>query len=132
MLDEEASKLQDATLRDYVKQNGIGYHHAGLDYNDRRLIESLFLNGYLPVLSKFFIGIYFFWNNFYSQVIHLVSTSTLAIGVNLPAHLVIIKSTKHYASPNYVDYSNLDIHQMIGRAGRPQVRTFKLIFLLVE
>ena len=42
--------------------------------------------------------------------------------VNLPAHLVIIKSTQQYADTGYVEYSELDILQMIGRAGRPQVR----------
>ena len=73
MLEEEASKLQDATLREYVKQSGIGYHHAGLDYNDRRLIESLFLNGYLPVLSKFIFG----WNTY--TAFYFVSTSSLAL-----------------------------------------------------
>ena len=41
--------------------------------------------------------------------------------VNLPAHLVIIKSTQQYADTGYVEYSELDILQMIGRAGRPQV-----------
>lgn len=71
MLEEEASKLQDVTLREYVKQNGIGYHHAGLDYNDRRLIENLFLNGYLPVLSKFIFG----WNTY--TAFYLVSTLAL-------------------------------------------------------
>ena len=56
-----------------------------------------------------------------------VSTSTLAIGVNLPAHLVIIKSTKHYSSSSYIDYSTSQILQMIGRAGRPQVSCRLLI-----
>lgn len=36
-------------------------------------------------------------NNFVSQV--LVATSTLAWGVNTPAHLVIIKGTEFYDAP---------------------------------
>ena len=50
-----------------------------------------------------------------------VATSTLAMGVNLPAHLVVIKSTQHYVMGLYQEYSETQILQMIGRAGRPQV-----------
>ena len=53
--------------------------------------------------------------------IFIVSTSTLAMGVNLPAHLVIIKSTRHYVNGLYQEYTQSEILQMIGRAGRPQV-----------
>ncbi|KPP79807.1 putative ATP-dependent DNA helicase HFM1, partial [Scleropages formosus] len=52
-----------------------------------------------------------------------VTTSTLAMGVNLPAHLVIIKSTMHYVSGACEEYSEIDMLQMIGRAGRPQFDT---------
>ena len=41
--------------------------------------------------------------------------------MNLPAHLVVIKSTQQYQTGGYKEYSDLDIMQMIGRAGRPQV-----------
>lgn len=75
----------------------------------------------------------------------LVCTSTLAIGVNLPAHLVIIKSTEYYVNQKFVEYSMTQILQMIGnknlsnlnivlhniiigRAGRPQVFDLKLVF----
>ena len=50
-----------------------------------------------------------------------MATSTLAMGVNLPAHLVVIKSTMHYVMGVYQEYSESQILQMIGRAGRPQV-----------
>lgn len=42
------------------------------------------------------------------------------MGVNLPAHLVIIKSTQHYTSSGFEEYSETEILQMLGRAGRPQ------------
>ena len=88
-----ASKLKDARLKELVSQNGIGYHHAGMDTSDRTLIEQLFLNGNLFVL---------------------LCTSTLAIGINLPAHLVIIKSTKFYQhNSSYIDYTNTQILQMM-------------------
>ncbi|CAM9497637.1 unnamed protein product, partial [Discosporangium mesarthrocarpum] len=51
----------------------------------------------------------------------LVATTTLALGVNLPAHLVVIKGTNHYRGAS--GYKELpgrsDILQMVGRAGRP-------------
>ena len=50
-----------------------------------------------------------------------MATTTLAMGVNLPAHLVIIMSTQHYVLGNHQEYSESQILQMIGRAGRPQV-----------
>ncbi len=43
------------------------------------------------------------------------------MGVNLPAHLVVIKSTLHYVGGACEEYSEADLLQMIGRAGRPQV-----------
>lgn len=41
--------------------------------------------------------------------------------VNLPAHLVVIKSTMHYIAGMFQECSESQILQMIGRAGRPQV-----------
>lgn len=63
----KVTKLQRVLYR------GIGYHHASLDADERRLIESAFTDGKIRVLC---------------------ATSTLAMGVNLPAHLVIVKGTK--------------------------------------
>ena len=31
---------------------GVGYHHAGMDIQDRKMIETLFTAGELPVLCK--------------------------------------------------------------------------------
>jgi replicative superfamily II helicase len=52
----------------------------------------------------------------------LVSTATLAWGVNLPAHTVIIKDTKIYnvEQGGFQDIGILDVHQIFGRAGCPQ------------
>jgi len=32
--------------------SGIGYHHAGMDMQDRKLMEELFTRAHLPVLCK--------------------------------------------------------------------------------
>ncbi|XP_024169344.1 DExH-box ATP-dependent RNA helicase DExH14 [Rosa chinensis] len=93
-------QVADSNLR-HTLQFGIGLHHAGLNDKDRSLVEELFANNKIQVL---------------------VCTSTLAWGVNLPAHLVIIKGTEFYdgKTKRYVDFPITDILQMMGRAGRPQ------------
>ncbi|XP_032923532.1 probable ATP-dependent DNA helicase HFM1 [Catharus ustulatus] len=96
-----ANSLKDSKLRDLLTY-GVAYHHAGMEVSDRKTIEGAFTVGDLPVLF---------------------TTSTLAMGVNLPAHLVVIKSTMHYVGGVFQEYSETDILQMIGRAGRPQFDT---------
>ncbi|GAA6006352.1 hypothetical protein JCM11491_004924 [Sporobolomyces phaffii] len=80
-------------------ENGVSFHHAGMEQNDRKLVEKLFLDGKISVIC---------------------STSTLAVGVNLPARLVIVRGTKGYKDGGFIDYADMDLLQMIGRAGRPQ------------
>nr|GEV18926.1 DExH-box ATP-dependent RNA helicase DExH14 [Tanacetum cinerariifolium] len=94
------SQVTDQNLR-HTLQFGIGLHHAGLNDKDRSLVEELFANNKIQVL---------------------VCTSTLAWGVNLPAHLVIIKGTEYFdgKAKRYIDFPITDILQMMGRAGRPQ------------
>jgi replicative superfamily II helicase len=50
----------------------------------------------------------------------LCTTSTLSMGINLPARLVVIKSTQCYrgAGKGYQEYTQIEIDQMMGRAGR--------------
>ncbi|XP_065410314.1 probable ATP-dependent DNA helicase HFM1 [Chrysemys picta bellii] len=93
-----ANSTKDTKVRDLL-MCGVAYHHAGMELSDRKIIEGAFIRGDLPVLF---------------------TTSTLAMGVNLPAHLVVIKSTMHYVGGMFQEYSETDILQMIGRAGRPQ------------
>lgn len=49
-------------------------------------------------------------------------------GINLPAHLVVIKGTEYYdgKTHKYVDFPITDVLQMIGRAGRIQFDKFGL------
>ncbi|XP_060089016.1 probable ATP-dependent DNA helicase HFM1 [Heteronotia binoei] len=100
-LQKSANSVKDARLKDLLIC-GVAYHHAGMEVSDRKITEAAFNMGDVPVLF---------------------TTSTLAMGVNLPAHLVVIKSTMHYAGGMFQEYSETDILQMIGRAGRPQFDT---------
>jgi ATP-dependent DNA helicase HFM1/MER3 len=54
------------------------------------------------------------------KLLVLCTTSTLAMGINLPARLVIIKSTKSYkgSGKGYQEYTQIELDQMMGRAGR--------------
>ena len=94
------SRVKDEALREALSF-GIGLHHAGLVEADRQLSEELFANNKIQIL---------------------VATSTLAWGVNLPAHLVIVKGTQFFDAKieGYKDMDLTDVLQMLGRAGRPQ------------
>lgn len=96
----EAENMNDRSLKEIVP-SGFGIHHAGLNKEERSVVEDLFAQGHLQVL---------------------VSTATLAWGVNLPAHTVIIKGTETYSPERgtWVQLSPQDILQMLGRAGRPR------------
>lgn len=100
---EILANVKDETLR-LSLQFGIGLHHAGLVESDRQVSHKLFEAGKIQIL---------------------VATSTLAWGVNLPAHLVIIKGTQFFDAKieAYRDMDLTDILQMMGRAGRPAFDT---------
>ena len=79
--------------------SGIAYHHAGMEVQDRHLVEKAFSEGHLRCIC---------------------ATSTLAMGVNLPAHLVVIRGTNAWrgAGSGYQDIEPGTLQQMMGRAGR--------------
>ena len=97
------SRVKDDALKEALSF-GIGLHHAGLVESDRQLTEELFANNKIQIL---------------------VATSTLAWGVNLPAHLVVVKGTQYFDAKieGYKDMDLTDVLQMLGRAGRPQFDT---------
>ena len=60
-------------------------HHAGLKPEDKDIVEELYVACKIQVV---------------------ICTSTLAWGVNFPAHLVVIKGTEFFDAPTrrYVDF----------------------------
>ena len=64
----------------------------------------------------------------------MIATSTLAWGVNFPAHLVVVKGTEYYdgKTRRYVDFPITDVLQMMGRAGRPQYDDHGVAVILVH
>ncbi|XP_006806007.1 U5 small nuclear ribonucleoprotein 200 kDa helicase [Neolamprologus brichardi] len=103
VLRTEAEQCKNLELKDLLPY-GFAIHHAGMTRVDRTLVEDLFADRHIQVL---------------------VSTATLAWGVNLPAHTVIIKGTQVYSPEKgrWTELGALDILQMLGRAGRPQYDT---------
>lgn len=103
VLRTEAEQVKNLELKDLLPY-GFAIHHAGMTRVDRTLVEDLFADRHIQVL---------------------VSTATLAWGVNLPAHTVIIKGTQVYnpEKGRWVELGALDVLQMLGRAGRPQYDT---------
>ncbi|RPD60436.1 hypothetical protein L227DRAFT_611365 [Lentinus tigrinus ALCF2SS1-6] len=101
---DETNNVIDPSLKDLL-QFGFDIHHAGMSREARGLVEELFADAHLQVL---------------------VCTVTLAWGVNLPAHTVIIKGTQinNPEKGRWVELSFQDVFQMLGRAGRPQYDTY--------
>ena len=85
------TEVKNAELKELLPY-GFAIHHAGMNRADRTVVEELFADGHIQVL---------------------VSTSTLAWGVNLPAHTVIIKGTQIYSPEKgaWVELSALDVLQ---------------------
>lgn len=103
ILQEEGESCSNSDLKDLLPY-GFAIHHAGMTKEDRTLVEDLFADRHIQVLC---------------------STATLAWGVNLPAHAVVIKGTKVYSpeKSEWIELSALDVMQMLGRAGRPGLDT---------
>ncbi|CAN1322010.1 DExH-box ATP-dependent RNA helicase DExH17 [Linum perenne] len=111
-LREASMSCSDRQMQSYILY-GIGYHNGGLCMKDRNLVESLFLRGDVQILC---------------------ATNTLAHGVNLPAHTVIIKSTQHYNKEKglYMEYDRSMILQMCGRAGRPPFDDTGMVVIMTK
>ena len=112
ILNDISTSINNKQLCNFVKF-GIAFHNAGLSLNDRQIIEENFKINAIKIIC---------------------TTSTLSQGVNLPARLVIIKSTNCYKGHNigYSEYTKMEIDQMCGRAGRPQFDNKGIAVIMTE
>ena len=94
MIRAEGRGLEMAEQLAQCIERGVAFHHAGLLYHHRRIVEESFLARRLKVVC---------------------ATPTLAAGVNLPARMVIIPEVKKSVR----DLSVMEYKQLAGRAGRP-------------
>ena len=81
--------------------HGVAFHNASLTNPERRVVERAFRDRALKAL---------------------VATPTLAAGINLPARRVIVRDTTRYDDRVGLQapIPALEVHQMLGRAGRPR------------
>jgi helicase len=91
---ETSEDLADAV------EAGAAFHHAGLAREHRSLVEDAFRERLLKVVS---------------------ATPTLAAGVNTPSRRVVVRDWRRYDGTvgGMQPLSVLEVHQMMGRAGRP-------------
>jgi len=93
-------------------EGGTAFHNAGLLNDQRRTVEETFKKGKLKVI---------------------VSTTSLAAGVNLPARRVIIRDVNRFdVNLGFTPVPVLEIQQMCGRAGRPRYDTHGEAILLAK
>ncbi len=96
---------------------GVAFHSSDLQCEERRIIEEAFAGGELLILC---------------------STSTLALGVNLPARNVVLAPERWEqpdgrGRPALVPLSRAEYENMSGRAGRPRLaETFGRSILLAD
>jgi helicase len=102
---EVLSDLENTTLKQKLiecLQKGVAFHNADLTFDERRIVEHFYLLGEIRVIF---------------------STTTLSMGVNLPAKTVFIEAQK-YQLGEYSDKTVMtpislsEYENMSGRAGR--------------
>jgi helicase len=112
----EVRDVSDAEASDDLADavaGGAAFHHAGLASEHRSLVEDAFRERLLKVVA---------------------ATPTLAAGVNTPARRVIVRDWRRYDSEfgGMKPLDTLEVHQMMGRAGRPGLDPYGEAVLLAN
>jgi len=100
---EELNALEESNGRDHLArllQNGVAYHNSDLDWDQRDVIERGFRSGEIKVLC---------------------STTTLAMGMNLPVRNVFIDPNRwcnEHRSWTTIPITQAEYENISGRAGR--------------
>ncbi len=81
-------------------KNGVAFHHAGLTYEQRKIVEDAFRKRIIKAIC---------------------CTPTLSVGINTPCRRAIVKDLMRYSGKGMTPISKMEIHQCIGRAGRPKL-----------
>jgi helicase len=100
---EEIRGVSDTETSDDLAdcvEKGAAFHHAGCASEHRSLVEDAFRERLIKVVS---------------------ATPTLAAGVNTPSRRVVVRDWRRYSGEagGMQPLSVLEVHQMMGRAGRP-------------
>ena len=102
-LADEVRSVSDSETSDDLAEavaGGAAFHHAGLAPEHRSLVEDAFRDRLLRCIC---------------------ATPTLAAGVNTPSRRVIVRDWRRYDGDagGMCPLDALEVHQMMGRAGRP-------------
>ncbi|WP_254762394.1 ATP-dependent DNA helicase [Natrinema marinum] len=115
LADEIRDDSDTETSRDLADcvERGAAFHHAGLSSTQRSLVEEAFRDRLLKVIS---------------------ATPTLAAGVNTPARRVIVRDWRRFdpSAGGMAPLDVLEVHQMMGRAGRPGLDPYGEAVLLAK
>ena len=118
-LRELAAEIRDVSDTDTSEKlaecvaDGAAFHHAGLASDHRSLVEEAFRDRLVKCIC---------------------ATPTLAAGVNTPARRVIVRDWRRYDGEfgGMQPLDTLEIHQMMGRAGRPGLDPYGEAVLLAK
>jgi helicase len=104
---ETSEDLADAV------EKGAAFHHAGLSSTMRSLVEDAFRDRLVKCIA---------------------ATPTLAAGVNTPSRRVVVRDWRRYSgeASGMQPLSVLEVHQMMGRAGRPGMDPYGEALLLAK
>ncbi len=81
---------------------GVSFHHAGLLNIQRGIVENAFRSNALKIIC---------------------STTTLGLGVDMPAHTVVVRDVTRYGDNGRESLEVNEVTQLFGRAGRPRYDT---------
>ena len=90
---------------------GVGVHHAGVLPKHKQIVETLFIRKLVPFV---------------------ICTETLAAGINLPARSVVLSTLLKGKRGEKKLVPSSSVHQMFGRAGRPQFDTRGYVYVLAH
>ena len=109
---EESDTATSTDLAGAVSKGGA-FHHAGLTSGHRSMIEDAFRDRLLKVVC---------------------ATPTLAAGVNTPARRVVVRDWRRFDASvgGMAPLDVLEVHQMMGRAGRPGLDPYGEAVLLAK
>ena len=107
LLEEAGKKILNALSRpteqceklSTLVKSGVAFHHAGLLNQQRSVVEHAFKDNLIKVIC---------------------ATPTLSLGVNIPAHTVVVRDITRYENGLSERLGVNEVMQLFGRAGRPK------------
>lgn len=93
-------------------KSGVAFHHSGLVNVQRGVVEQYFRTGAIKAVC---------------------STTTLGLGVNMPAHTVVVRDITRYSEgEGSVRIGINEVTQLFGRAGRPKYDKYGRALLIAK